>query len=194
MRSADKEKKHAEISKAAYELLETHGYAGCSMLRIAKAAKASNETLYRWYGSKNGLFTALIRDNAQEIRVMLKAAIDQSPPPLEALQKISPIFLSMLTGPRAISLNRAAAADETGELGAALAAAGRAEVMPLLARLIAPLCEGSALAPDKATITYLSLLVGDWQIRRVAHHIDAPSRQEIDARCADALAVWRQLL
>ncbi|MCP4433742.1 MAG: TetR/AcrR family transcriptional regulator, partial [Gammaproteobacteria bacterium] len=43
------------IEEATYELLAESGYHACSMLSIAKRAKASNETLYRWYGDKVGL-------------------------------------------------------------------------------------------------------------------------------------------
>ena len=45
-----------EIEAAAYRLLEERGFAGTGMQAIAQAAHASNETLYRWYGDKTGLY------------------------------------------------------------------------------------------------------------------------------------------
>ena len=51
------------IEQAAYELIDEFGYDGISMLKIAKRAKASNETLYKWYGDKKGLFSALVETN-----------------------------------------------------------------------------------------------------------------------------------
>ncbi len=50
-------------------MLDAKGYAGASMLAIARQAKASNETLYNWYGDKNGLFRALVVRNAGEVRI-----------------------------------------------------------------------------------------------------------------------------
>ncbi|WP_237352646.1 TetR family transcriptional regulator [Rhizobium leguminosarum] len=44
------------------------------MLDIAKAAKASNETLYRWYGDKNGLFQTMVESNARATKTALDAA------------------------------------------------------------------------------------------------------------------------
>ena len=56
-----------EIEAAAYRLLEERGFAGTGMQAIAQAAHASNETLYRWYGDKTGLYRALITRNARLI-------------------------------------------------------------------------------------------------------------------------------
>ena len=187
MRAEDKTRKHKEITEVAYALLDQHGYAGCSMLRIAKAAKASNETLYRWYGSKDGLFETMVRDNAAETRAALEEALAQARPPIEALRTIGPIFLAMLCGQKAVALNRAAAADATGALGAALSKAGREEVFPLFAALITPLCDGGDRDPGEVTGLYLSLLIGDWQIKRVAHHAPEPQTAEIAQRCERAL-------
>lgn len=53
-------KREAQIEKAALQLLIDRGYSSASMLLIAKAANASNETLYRWYSSKTNLFIAVM--------------------------------------------------------------------------------------------------------------------------------------
>ena len=64
MRDAARAERRAEIERAAYALLEENGYAGMSMLGVAKRARASNETLYRWYGNKQGLIKAMVARNA----------------------------------------------------------------------------------------------------------------------------------
>ena len=51
MRDDKKQDKHKAIATAAYALLADKGYAGASMLSIAKAAKASNETPANGRGS-----------------------------------------------------------------------------------------------------------------------------------------------
>lgn len=188
-------RREAVIFEAAYALLAEHGYGGTSMLRVARAAKASNETLYRWYGDKDGLFSAMVRDNAARTRQMLEAALEGRGGAWETLEAVAPVFLAMLLGDRAILLNRAAAADASGALGAALVAGGRETVMPLLVRLMQRL-PGSEGEEDArlAAERFLALLVGDLQIRRVIGQLPAPDGTEITLRCRRAMEALRTLL
>lgn len=184
MRPDARERREAQIAEAAYQLLETRGFGAVSMLMIARAAKASNETLYNWYGDKTGLFEALVRRNTKEVRAVLDALSPQSD--LRAsLTQVGPVLLGMLLGPRAVALNRAAAGDASGALGRALAEAGRDVVGPMLARLMAS--GGLALPPKVAAELYITLLVGDQQIRRVIGVLPAPTPEDIAARSEQAL-------
>jgi AcrR family transcriptional regulator len=63
MRQEARAKREAEIHAAAARLVAERGYGATSMLTIAKAARASNETLYRWYGDKLGLFKSMVVAN-----------------------------------------------------------------------------------------------------------------------------------
>ncbi|MGO6676649.1 TetR/AcrR family transcriptional regulator [Rhizobium leguminosarum] len=196
MREDTKTRRQAEIEKAAYELLKERGYRSTSMLDIAKAAKASNETLYRWYGDKNGLFKMMVESNARATKAALDAAIRDEVDPLETLVHVAPILLSMLLGDKAISLNRAAAADESGELGATIAAAGRDSVFPLIEKLIGRGLETAALAAPSAGVAaewFVSLLIGDLQIRRVNRTLPEPSDETIRARAAAAMSAFGKL-
>lgn len=187
-------KREAEIYRAAYDLLAQHGYGGASMLRIAKAAKASNETLYRWYGDKDGLFKAMVRDNAAETRRMLIQALDSGNDPWTTLENVAPIFLRMILGEQAILLNRAAAADPSGALGATISAGGRNEIMPLLDQLMQRICGSTACDPREAADWFISLLVGDLQIKRIINERPVLSEQEIGNRCAKTLSTLRRLI
>jgi AcrR family transcriptional regulator len=194
MNEDERQERHNAISRAAYALLAEHGYAGTSMLRIAGAAKASNETLYRWYGNKDGLFRAMVEDNAAETRRLLEEAIEGQDDPRATLERIAPVFLAMLLGDKAVLLNRAAAADPTGKLGAAISAGGRGQVMPLLDRLMQRISTGSDISSGEATGWFLGLLVGDLQVRRIIHDCPAPSPEEIECRCKKALQAFDRLI
>lgn len=189
MREEKRAAKRAMIAEAAYALIEERGYAGTSMLAVAKAAKASNETLYNWYGDKQGLFRALVEANADEVAEAL-ALIDEEQPPLATLKEVGAQLLLMLLGERAVALNRAAAADPTGELGQALAQGGRARVAPLISRLLAQAGDSDMLsgAPQDLAETYFTLLIGDAQIRRVTHVTTSPSQAECASRASRAVA------
>lgn len=196
MREDTKAARRAQIERAAYKLLKERGYGGTSMLGIAKEAKASNETLYRWYGDKKGLFKTMVENNARTTKAALDAAIRGEADPLVTLEDVAPILLSMLLGERAISLNRAAASDESGELGATIAAGGRDSVFPLIEKLIQRGLESRALAAPSARIAadwFLNLLIGDLQIRRVIHTLPVPSDEDVDSRVVAAISAFRKL-
>lgn len=170
MRDENKASRQEKIEEAAYAVLEAKGYAGTSMLAIARAARASNETLYNWYGDKTGLFKALVVRNAEQVRQLLEDGLVGDRPPLDLLEALGPRLLALLVSPRAIQLNRAAAADPTGELGAVISQRGRETVAPLIGEVLERARRDGAIAFDDtgdAIILYLSLLVGDLQIRRV---------------------------
>lgn len=198
MRDDNREKRRREIERAAYDLLAEKGYAGASMLSIAKRAGASNETLYRWYGGKAELFRSLVETNAAEIATLLRESINRGADPIDTLERAGPVLLRLLVSEKAIALNRAAAADtsETGVLGRALAAAGRDTVLPLVAAVFqAAVAAGRLGADDPAepAEAYLALLVGDLQVRRVIGVVPPLDETAIDLRAARALAFTQRL-
>jgi len=194
MREENKKTRHEAITAAAYSLLAQKGYDGTSMLSIAKAARASNETLYRWYGDKRGLFEAMVRDNASDIESQLKSAIKDRDDPMDALKRVAPVFLSMLLGEKAILLNRAAAAEPTGELGIAISAGGRDVVQPLFVNLVKRLTGGSDSEAQDLTGMLLGLMVGDLQIKRVIGVSSALSGTEVNDRVEMAFDAFIKLL
>ncbi|QFT58886.1 transcriptional regulator BetI [Sulfitobacter sp. THAF37] len=178
MREENKSLRQQQIETAAYALLEEKGYAGASMLAIAKKARASNETLYNWYGDKQGLFKALVTRNAAEVKSLLERELAAASEPMTTLAGFGPKLLELLLGDRAIALNRAAAADPTGELGAVISLAGRETVLPLVVQVLdAARLEGKLAfdQPEEAASLYMNLLVGDLQIRRVIGRVPAPT-------------------
>jgi AcrR family transcriptional regulator len=185
--------RRAAIEAAAYDVLRERGYRRASMLTIAKRAGASNQTLYRWYGSKQGLFAALIRRNTE---VAVRALAVTEGHDLDArMQAFGVALLTLLTGARAVALNRAAAADasETGELGQALARSGRDHVVPLLRAVLMAAQEDGELNLvdlDEAAERYVTLLVGDLQIRRVTGALEPLDAESIERRARQA---WRTL-
>ncbi|MCF3595170.1 TetR/AcrR family transcriptional regulator [Rhodobacteraceae bacterium LMO-12] len=189
MRNDAREKRAEEIEAAAYGVLEAKGFGGLSMLAVARAAKASNETLYRWYGDKQGLFAALIARNTDVVRAALER-VGGGGDAMADLSRVGPILLSMLLGPRAVALNRAAAADGSGALGRALGRAGRDVVGPWIAGVMARAIEAGQLGgaePGEMAEVWFALLIGDAQIRRVTGAMGMPGPEEIAARSEAAM-------
>ncbi|MCE8525348.1 TetR/AcrR family transcriptional regulator [Ruegeria pomeroyi] len=190
MKDDSRADRQQQIEEAAYALLEQKGYAGTSMQGIARLARASNETLYSWYGDKQGLFRALVIRNAAEVRAQLEADLTAARPSRDTLSALGPRLLMLLLGDRAVALNRAAAADPSGELGALIAQSGRDSVMPLIVQVLEAARAEHLLRFDDAGAAaglYLDLLVGDQQIRRVIGRLPVPSEAACQARGAAAV-------
>lgn len=190
--------KRKRIEEAAYAILRDTGYKGTSLLSVALRARVSNETLYKWYGNKQGLFRALILSNVDAAKSFLEDALSNGGDPLEKIGLLGPLLLSLVTSEKAIALNRAAAADasDTNTLGPAVRELGRETIAPLLTNLIeAAAAQGFLRCDDAATAAeiYFRLLIGDLQIRRVIGVEREPSPLEIERRAAQAMTLFRQL-
>lgn len=192
----DRDHREEQIEATAYRLLEQHGFAATGMRAIAQEARASIETLYRWYGDKTGLFAALIARNAAEAGDLLDAMLADGVAGMAVLRRVGPVLLTMLLGERAVALNRAAAADLTATLGGILAQQGRASVVPRISRVMAqalasgefgPRPGDTPPAPGDLAELWLTLLVGDLQIRRVTGAAEVLSPDQIAARAEWAL-------
>lgn len=185
-------KRHDEIMQAAYEVLAEKGYGGTSMLAVAKRAAASNETLYKWYGNKQGLFRAMVENNAREAAILLRDSLENGRNPSDTVARAGSALLRLVTGDKAIALNRAAAADatDTGILGGTIVRSGRETIVPLLTQLFEQARVAGLMSfNDAATVTeiYVGLLIGDLQIRRVIGVQPTLKAKEIQQR-----ADWAQ--
>ncbi len=197
MKEENRQSRRAQIEAAAYRVLQEKGYRGASMLAVAKAAKASNETLYRWYGDKQGLFAALVVKNAEILKETLENALDQDTDPVDGLRLLAPILLETLTSDRAVALNRAAAADGSNELGRAIAKGGRDAIAPLIGDLISRgMASGQINAPNphQAAEWYIALVIGDAQIRRAIGVTSEPDQDVVKQRAAAGLAAFLKLV
>ncbi|SFR46522.1 transcriptional regulator, TetR family [Litoreibacter janthinus] len=196
MRAELKEQRRSEIESAALDVMRSRGYEGASMLTIAKAANASNETLYRWYGDKQRLFLEIVKSNVLDIETALEKALTSSVRTEDTLDQIGRLLLGLLLGEREIALNRAAASDATGKLGAAISRGNRDRILPRIVQLMAALRQTgviSAPSDEQAAEWYLTLLIGDLQIRRVIGTLPQPTRGQIKEHVAGVMPAFLQL-
>ena len=191
MRQETRKARRKEIQQAALALLVQHGYAATTMASVAKAAGASLETLYKWYGDKPGLFRAMVQANIEELRDELVMSAAAFRDPLAAVQEFGPQLIAVLTSEEVVALNRAAAADPSGDLGRIIAEAGRGSFAPQLTDLFSRVIEGED--PAQVTEVYLGLLLGDLQIRRVIARMPPPDTAEARQRADRALEMLRRL-
>lgn len=197
MREENRLRRQAQIEQAAYEVLEKKGYTGTSVQGIARAARASNETLYKWYGDKKGLFKALVERNTEDVKALLETDLSSNTSAFQTLEHLGPRLLSLVLGDRAVALNRAAVADASGDLSEAIALSGRETVFPLIAKVLEDGREKGELiydSSDEAAALYINLLIGDLQIRRVIGRLPAPTEDFCHERSARAVKYLQRLL
>ncbi|MFI6273953.1 TetR/AcrR family transcriptional regulator [Streptomyces sp. NPDC050988] len=75
---ADAARNRARLLEAATRLIEEHGAAGVTMEAVATAASVGKGTVFRRFGDRTGLLTALLDHSAKQ----LQAALLGGPPPL----------------------------------------------------------------------------------------------------------------
>lgn len=191
--------RRAQIEAAAFEVLGDVGYKKASMLQIAKRAKASNETLYAWYGNKQALFSTLIAANAKAVRDMLEAATTGQSDLETALLKIATLMLHFTATDKAIIINRAAVTDalETGLLSKAIEDNARRVMLQKLAKLMTEL-EASKLfvfddGIEKAVEVFVSLLIGELQMQQSLGTIPALTDEQIKARSSQTCKLFDRL-
>lgn len=181
-----------EILAAAQAVLAETGYAGASMLAIARRAKASKETLYDWFGDKRGLFEALVLSNAREVEAAIALAMtDAAPEPASVLTAFAEALLRLLFGERSLVVNRAAIAEASRDatLARLLASGGRETILPrLLAYLETQRAEGHLRFEDaaEAADVLVGLVLSDWQVRRLLGVLPPPDETALARRAARA--------
>ena len=186
---ADRRLRQQEILTAAQQLLGEKGYKKTSMLDIARRAGASKETLYAWFGDKQGLFSALIDHNGEALRTTLTEAITKGvdEDPMSVLVAFAESLLHLLTGERSVALNRAAISEASQDtsLSYTLVAHGRDALLPLLADRLTTMAQAGTLTltdPMDAAEIYLGLVLTDLPVRRLLGVSVSPDEMEIKFR------------
>lgn len=136
---ADFSKRQQEVLSAVLDLMVREGGA-LTMERVAKSASCSKETLYKWFGDRQGLLTATVQWQASKVRI---APIDGSSLDeatlKDALVRFASDWLTVLTSDVSIALNRMAisqAGSASSDLGSIVLQNGpfamRRRLLPVL--------------------------------------------------------------
>ncbi|WP_420408854.1 TetR/AcrR family transcriptional regulator C-terminal domain-containing protein [Hoeflea sp.] len=181
-----------EVLDAVLKLMVARGD-GFSVAAVARAARCSKETLYKWFGDRDGLLTATVRWQASKVRMpkLPSGGLDRSG--LEkALRGFAVSWLSVITGDLSIALNRAAvshAGSAESRLGAIVLTNGPFAMQRRLEPLFEAGRAAGLLAFDDAGSAFRSffgLVVADTQIRVLLGEDHRPDAAKIEAMSAHA--------
>jgi AcrR family transcriptional regulator len=186
-----------EVLDAVLGLL-LEGRDALTMAAVARRASCSKETLYKWFGDRDGLLTATVRWQASKVRAgnwdRQRLDADQLS---ESLEAFAANWLTVISSKTSIALNRVAIADAgTGrsDLGRIVLANGRFAIGERLKPLLEAARDAGLIAFDDTEIafrTFFGLVGRDVQVRLLLGDALRLTRPEI---AADAARATRQFL
>jgi AcrR family transcriptional regulator len=169
--SGDLTARQQDVLDAALRLLVEEGDA-LTMTAVARRASCSKETLYKWFGDRDGLLTATVRWQASKVRV---EPVDRARLGLASLtaslEQFASNWLTVISSETSIALNRVAvshAGSGKDDLGAIVLENGRFEMGRRLKPVLEAGRDAGLLAFDDTEETFrifFGLVARDVQIR-----------------------------
>lgn len=187
-----------EVLSVVLDLMVEEGD-GFSMASVAKRASCSKETLYRWYGDRDGLLTSTVQWQASKVAM---PKLDDANLTLEAfsdtLNEFASSWLTVLTSDVSIALNRLAVAhagNNKSSLGQIVLENGpyamRTRLLPIFLKgQKAGLID---VRGDEAFRLFFGLVIADAQIRALLGDDKKPTKTEIKKFAQSAVEQFLKL-
>lgn len=189
-----------QVLDATLELLIENA-ANVTMIAVARKASCSKETLYKWFGDRDGLLAATVRYQASKVKVAPFDGADLTHARLTTvLEGFAGDLLTILTGKMSIALNRLAiaqahqhsgnnAANSSENLGSIVLQNGRFSTGPRLKPALEAGMAAGLLRKDdseEAFRSFYGLVVRDIQIRLLLGDTISFSKTDITAEAQRA--------
>ncbi|MEO0637781.1 MAG: TetR/AcrR family transcriptional regulator C-terminal domain-containing protein [Pseudomonadota bacterium] len=184
-----------EVLDVTLELLIENA-AALTMIAVARRANCSKETLYKWFGDRDGLLAATVRYQASKVRVQpFEAGTMNRAKLAEVLEGFARGLLTILTSDMSVALNRLAVSQAEAKSGAPLGQIvlqnGRFSTGPRLKPAIEAGMRARVLKdldPEEAFRDFYGLTIRDTQIRILLGDDLRLSPKDIEAEAKRATA------
>ena len=180
-----------EVLEAALGVLVRDG-GRLTMSAVAAEANCSKETLYKWFGGRDGLLTSIVRWQAAQVRIdAVDGAIDRAAL-TDRLQQFAEDWLRVVASDRSLALNRLAighAGEEGADLGGVVLDNGRFALGQRLKPILEAARSAGILAFDdaeEAFRTFFGLVARDVHVRLLLGERIKLTRAVITAEAARA--------
>jgi len=186
------------VLTAALDLLVEAGD-GLTMTAVARRASCSKETLYKWFGDREGLLTATVQWQAAKVRVPLVDRRTLDANSLKAsISQFGRDLLATIAGSTSVALNRLAVshATEDNGLGAIVLDNGRFAMGKRLKPVLEAGRDARLLRFDNSETafrTFFGLVVRDVQTRLLLGEKLVLSAKEIEADAERATEQFLEL-
>lgn len=188
------------VLEQALRLLVNGGEKALTTAGVARAANCSKESLYKWFGDRDGLLSAMIALQASKVRTLDVAAEALDAPSLRAhLVAFAKDLLDVLSGDVSLALNRLAigqASREGSRLGRLLQERGRRQIGRRAGALLEAGRKAGLLAFDDAEEAYgalYGLVVSDWHLRMLLGEDAGAMKKDFSHRAERAVGAFLAL-
>lgn len=186
-----------DVLEQALRLLVDGGEKALTTAGVARAASCSKESLYKWFGDRDGLLSAMIAYQASKVRTFEREGERLTAESLAAhLATFARDLLDVLSGDVSLALNRLAIgkASEGSRLGRLLIERGRRQIDRRAQALIEAGRRAGLLAPDNAEEAYRTLyglIVSDLHVRMLLG--ETPEKKDMSLRAERAVSAFLAL-
>jgi TetR/AcrR family transcriptional repressor of mexJK operon len=192
-RAETAEQRRDRIVRLAWPLFLKKGYDNVSIDEIIGVVGGSKATIYAWFGGKEGLFEAVVRQKCRDVVLAIHVDTDGS---LEAqLTEIGQSFLAMVLSPPILEFHRLMVSigrtfPETGRL---FFETGPASAYSIVATWIAKQQKDGRLGegdPYRLAVLFLDMLIGEHQLSRLTGMPRPARRDKVDETVQLAVKVF----
>ena len=181
------------IVRMAAPLFLKHGYDNVSIDDIIEVVGGSKATVYAWFGGKEGLFEAVVRQECQDVTMAIHVDATGS---LEAqLTEIGHSFLARVLSPEILEFHRlmVSIGRKFPEVGRLFFETGPASAYNVVATWITKQQrEGRIFEEDpyRLAVLFLDMLIGEHQLGRLTSVPRTARRAKIDETVRIAVRVF----
>lgn len=185
-----------EIVAVAEAVFLAQGFAETTMSDVAARAAASKETLYRHFGSKEGLFAEVVSNRARQLRERLDADFERPNALPAVLQAFGTKLLEAMTSPEVSALLRLVVTEAPRDpaIGRIFYALGPERTRERLTEfLVAARARGEFVGdrPGLAASLFLGALTAQAHTARLVLQDPPPmGRAEIEERVTEVVAMF----
>lgn len=184
------------VLECALGLLVAGGERALTTAGVARAANCSKESLYKWFGDRDGLLAAVVTYQARKVRFADEGGAANV---RENLTVFAEDLLTVLAGDSSLALNRLAigqASQEEARLGGLLLERGRGRIEKRARDLMITGRRLGQLRFDDADAAYhalYGLIVGDLHIRMLLGDGPRPGESDFSKLAGDAVDQFYRL-
>ena len=180
------------VLDTARELFIQHGYRGSTLEAIIARAGGSRETIYRLYGGKSGLFTAIIAEAGEQFAASIVTPSALEMPPREGLMRLSMQLIAVWRSREGQAINRVVISEglDAPALVEAWYRGGFKVSVEALAKYLESQSQAGQLIKLDAPLVarqFLALLIGELGyplIAKTSHRVT--TRRQVE-RCIDLI-------
>lgn len=188
------------VLEQALRLLVDGGEKALTTAGVARAANCSKESLYKWFGDREGLLSAMIAFQASKVRTLDVAGAKLDGGSLRVhLVTLARDLLDVLAGDVSLALNRLAigqASREGSKLGHMLQERGRRQIGRRAGALLEAGRKAGLLAFDDSDEAYgalYGLVVSDWHLRMLLGEEPGRLKKDFSRRAERAVDAFLTL-